>query len=82
MTEELATIINDVSFSADGVPYGRFEKVKEPGTGISKPTGLTLYDPEALAAASEHDHTSYDLSNITDEMKGKDLRLLDGEGYG
>ena len=82
MTEELATIINDVSFSADGVPYGRFEKIKEPGTGIKKPEGIKLSAPEDLAAASEHDHTSYDLSNITDEMKGKDERLLDGEGYG
>ncbi len=81
LTEELATIINDVAFTGAGVPYGRFEKTAD-STGIAKPTGLTLYDPEALAAASEHDHTSYDLSNITAEMQGKDERLIDGEGYG
>ena len=81
MTEGLATIINDVSFMGDGAPYGRFERLAETGTGIAKPS-LTLYTSEDLAAASDHDHTSYDLNMITEEMKGKDERLIDGEGYG
>ena len=81
MTEELISVINDVSFMGDGLPMCRFEKQDDP-SGISKPAGLTLYPPEQLAAASEHDHTSYDLKNITEEMKGHDTRLLDGEGFG
>jgi|GEM_PF-3321556 len=81
MTEELISVINDVSFMGDGLPMCRFERTADTGD-IAKPTGLTLYDPEVLAAASEHDHTSYDLSNITDDMKGHDTRLLDGDGYG
>ncbi len=81
MTNELISVINDVSFMGDGLPMCRFEKTAD-SSGIAKPEGLTLYAPEKLAEASEHDHTSYDLNNITDEMKGKDLRLLDGDGYG
>lgn len=82
MTDTYVTVINDVSFTGDGAPIGRFEKVAETGTKIMKPKGLTLYEPEELAAASEHDHTSYDLSDITQEMRGQDPRLIDGEGYG
>lgn len=82
MTENFATIINDVSFIGDGAPVHRMEKHADEGSGIVKPTGLTLYAPEALAEASTHDHTSYDLTNITPEMKGHDERLIDGEGYG
>ncbi len=81
MTEELISVINDVSFMSDGLPMCRFERTSDTA-GIPKPEGLTLYAPEELAAASEHDHTSYDLSNITPEMMGHDERLLDGEGYG
>jgi hypothetical protein len=82
MTETYVTVINDVSFTGDGAPIGRFEKVPETGTPILKPEGLTLYEPAELAAASKHDHTSYDLSNITAEMRGQDPRLIDGDGYG
>ena len=82
MTDELISVINDQSFMGDGLPMCRFEKVADGTPGIAKPEGLTLYDPEKLAAASTHDHTSYDLKNITEEMKGHDPRLLDGEGYG
>ncbi len=81
MTDELISVINDVSFMGDGLPMCRFERQAD-AAGISKPAGLTLYPPEQLAAASTHDHTSYDLSNITPEMKGHDTRLLDGEGFG
>ena len=82
MLDDYATVINDVSFSGDGAPIHRMERVADTGSGITKPMGLVLYSPDELAAASEHDHTSYDLNNITDEMKGKDPRLIDGEGYG
>ena len=82
MTEELISVINDVSFMADGLPMCRFERIDDGDPGIAKPEGITLYDPEVLAAASEHDHTSYDLKNITEDMKGHDARLLDGDGYG
>ncbi len=82
MTEDYATVINDVSFTGDGAPIGRFTKLSETARPIAKPTGLTLYPPEELAAASEHDHTSYDLNEITEEMRGQDPRLLDEEGYG
>ncbi len=82
MTEDYATVINDVSFTADGAPIGRFMKTAETGAKIARPKGLTLYPPEELAAASEHDHTSYDLNNITEEMRGQDPRLLDGDGFG
>ena len=82
LTENFATIVNDVSFSGDGAPIHRMERHADAGTGIEKPTGITLYAPEDLAAASKHDHTSYDLKNITEEMKGHDERLVDGEGYG
>jgi hypothetical protein len=82
MTETYVTVINDVSFTGDGAPIGRFEKVPDTGTAIAKPEGLTLYDPAELASASEHDHTSYDLSNITMEMRGQDPRLLDGPDSG
>ena len=81
MTDELISVINDVSFMGDGLPMCRFEKQAD-AAGIRKPEGLTLYDPAQLAAASTHDHTSYDLSSITEEMKGHDPRLLDGEGFG
>ena len=81
MTDELISVINDVSFMGDGLPMCRFEKTEDTA-GIPKPEGITLYDPEKLAAASEHDHTSYDLKNITEEMKGHDTRLLDGDGFG
>lgn len=82
MTDDYVTVINDVSFTGDGAPIGRFEKLPDTTRAIKKPAGLRLYKPEELAAASEYDHTSYDLSNITDEMKGQDPRLLDGEGFG
>ncbi len=82
LTDHFATIVNDVSFSGDGAPIHRMERHPDAGTGIEKPAGITLYAPEELAAASEHDHTSYDLTNITEEMKGHDPRLVDGEGYG
>ena len=81
MTDELISVINDVSFMGDGLPMCRFEKTADTA-GIPKPEGITLYDPDKLAAASEHDHTSYDLKNITEEMKGHDTRLLDGDGFG
>ncbi len=81
MTEELISVINDVSFMGDGLPMCRFERTAD-ASAIPKPEGLTLYPPEELAAASAHDHTSYDLKNITEEMKGHDARLLDGEGFG
>ena len=81
MTDELISVINDVSFMSDGLPMCRFERTADTSS-IPKPEGLTLYSPEELAAASAHDHTSYDLREITEEMKGHDERLLDGEGFG
>ena len=83
ITEELATIINDVSFYGDGAPMGRFEKKEVADSSkFKKPEYIVLYPPEELAKSSTHDHTSYDLSNITEEMKGKDRRLINEDGFG
>ena len=81
MTLEDVSVINDDSFSGNGAPAGRYVKVSDTDSGLQKPS-ITLYSPEELAAASSHDHTSYDLRNITEEMKGKDQRLIEGDGYG
>ncbi len=81
MTLEDVSVINDDSFSGNGAPAGRYVKVSDTDSGLQKPS-ITLYSPEELAAASSHDHTSYDLKNITEEMKGKDQRLIEGDGYG